>query len=326
MLETTPEQEDARETEEQTERNSDAGNGTWMEADVTEDEWNVESWSQVLISNVVTSEPEQEAEHGLVTNQTEPINRAPKRTIFTDSESLVRALENNKTTEKHEWMGKIKEELGKMETKVNICWIPSHCDVAGNEKADQLAEEGTRKPQEEAPVTEGIMRAKIKNKKWIVKREDVAKTFGERRKPDEVEKTWPENVRRCYNKLRSGHAKELRSYRKKIEIEEIGTCTRCQLGEDETIEHVLCRCELLEARRISMGCTEITVEWLTKEAEICRKLLEGRFKQLRLPHEIPETSPKTTEGGGKSGNGQKARADVWGMIRWCAVRCKKRTQ
>ena len=75
-----------------------------------------------------------------------------KIAIFTDSESLVRALGNNGIGERHEWMKKIKLELSTQETKIEICWIPSHCGTDGNEKADKLAGEGSRRSREDAPL------------------------------------------------------------------------------------------------------------------------------------------------------------------------------
>ena len=96
-----------------TERNSDTGKVTWMEADINEEDWNVDYWSQTLISEKEAHESDHEAED-------ESDQRTPKITIFTDSESIVSALESNKAAEKHEWMGKIKEELGKLKLKIYI--------------------------------------------------------------------------------------------------------------------------------------------------------------------------------------------------------------
>ncbi len=36
-------------------------------------------------------------------------------------------------------MKEIKEELHEMRTEVTLLWIPSHCDIEGNERADELA-------------------------------------------------------------------------------------------------------------------------------------------------------------------------------------------
>ena len=72
--------------------------------------------------------------------------------------------------------------------------------------------------QSSAPVTENIVRAKIRNRKWKVEHERAAKMYGERRKPKEIEKSWPANTRRLYARIRSDHAKELRCYQKKIDM------------------------------------------------------------------------------------------------------------
>ena len=69
--------------------------------------------------------------------------------------------------------------------------------------------------QSSALVTENIVRAKIRNRKWKVEHERAAKMYGERRKPKEIEKSWPASTRRLYARIRSEHAKELRCYQKK---------------------------------------------------------------------------------------------------------------
>lgn len=75
------------------------------------------------------------------------------KVILTDSESLVQAITKNNRKEKHEWMKRIKLELGKLKHQVNICWIPSHCGIQGNERADKMAEIGSKMDQKDAPVT-----------------------------------------------------------------------------------------------------------------------------------------------------------------------------
>lgn len=69
---------------------------------------------------------------------------SPKRIIFTDSLGSVQELSKlspNNT--------RAKEILNTITNKYNstfaICWIPSHCGILGNEKADQLAKEALQK-------------------------------------------------------------------------------------------------------------------------------------------------------------------------------------
>ena len=121
--------------------------------------------------------------------------------IFTDSFSLVQALESNNWRDHHEWLAKIKRHLIDNTEKITICWIPSHCATHGNEQADRLANMGAKMGQEQAPVTYGIIKAKIRAGKWTITHERAKKTYGEKRRPKKQEAKWKTEVRRLYGRL-----------------------------------------------------------------------------------------------------------------------------
>ena len=211
-----------------------------------------------------------------------------KYAIFTDSKSLTTALSSNKWKITHEWLKQIKNVLQKLKQTVTVCWVPSHCGTYGNEKADKLADTGASMSQTEAPVTFSIVQAKIRNVKWKIQHKRAADMFDERRKPKEEEKNWTENIRRTYARLRCDHAKELKAYQKRIEITNDGKCTHCDMNEEETIEHVLCRCPQLEAVRRREWPEPFTTKMLVANPELCRKVLARRFAALRRIGELEE--------------------------------------
>ncbi|XP_055533007.1 uncharacterized protein LOC129723073 [Wyeomyia smithii] len=66
--------------------------------------------------------------------------------IFTDSLSSIEALRSMKDV-KHSpyFLGKIREHLSALSeksTQITLAWVPSHCSIPGNEKADSLAKVG----------------------------------------------------------------------------------------------------------------------------------------------------------------------------------------
>ena len=215
-----------------------------------------------------------------------------KYAIFTDSLSLVSALRSNKWKDSHEWIRATKNVLQRIKQKVTLCWVPSHCDTYGNEKADRLADKGTVMNQDTTPVTYSIARAKIRSKKWTPTHKKAASMFGDRRKPKEVEKQWPEKVRRTYARIRCDHAKELRAYQKRINMTSEGICIYCDMNEEETVEHVLCRCPQLELARREVWPEEIIMKMLVTHPDVCRKLLGRRYPALR------RTGNPETDGGG----------------------------
>ena len=186
----------------------------------------------------------------------------------------------------------MKKLLQNIKHRIMLCWVPSHCDTFGNEKADRLADEGAKMPQNNVPVTFNITRAKIKAEKWKPKHERAAKVFGERRKPKEIEKGWKEKIKRLYGRLRSDHAKELRAYQKRVGITSEGICIYCDTDEEETIEHVLCRCPQLECARREMWPAGFKVDMLVTHPDLCRQLLGRRYPALR------RTADPEEDGGG----------------------------
>ena len=201
-------------------------------------------------------------------------------TICTDSMSLHKALSNDDWKDAQDWLRRIKEASYELETDVTILWVPSHCGCEGNEAADRLADEGTRLDQSEIPITMAIAQARIKKRSWEVTHERAAETYQGRKKPKfDVESSWPRHVRSLYARLRTGHCKELGHYKYMIETADHPFC---ECGEEETIEHVLCKCLILEVTRRSLFEEPVSLSHLTSEPEKCRKLLSRRFKGLTI--------------------------------------------
>ena len=71
--------------------------------------------------------------------------------------SVLQALSNNKLPQLERTIYSIKS------LKTVIQWIPSHCGIIGNEKADKLAKEGAKQDQEENAVSFTEMKTIIKS-------------------------------------------------------------------------------------------------------------------------------------------------------------------
>ena len=178
--------------------------------------------------------------------------------ILTDSQSALEAIENHE----HE-TSKLLELL--LETCHNIIqnygielimqWIPGHCGILGNEKADALAKLGSKMPQPDEKVTYRTAKTLAKkhsrnswNNKWI--QNDTGR---------ELYKYQPApNPRDAINQLdrkhqcnifrmRTGHS-ALNAHRNRLNPLVPPNCRHCQ-HPLETVEHHLLHCgQLAELR------------------------------------------------------------------------------
>ena len=123
----------------------------------------------------------------------------------------------------------------------------------------------------------------------------VRKIYRDRRKPKfEIEKKWPRKVRSTFSHLRTDHSKLLARYRYLIEKEPLPLCScreEDKEGEEETLEHVLCRCKHTKEKR------DISLDWMVADPEKCRELLSVRFPELKLGTGTAETTPTLRCGG-----------------------------
>lgn len=203
-------------------------------------------------------------------------------TIVTDSMSLVEALKRNDWKDSDEWLKLVKHAIFRLNTLVGVLWIPSHCDVPGNERADELAKRGSTLDQSEVSVGRAIIKAKIRSTKWDITHPRAREIYQDKRSPRvEIESKWPRDVRIAFARLRTEHSKDLAYYRYKIETEDDPMCPECG-EEEETLAHVLCRCAALEATRRQHLEEEVTVDMMVSKPELCRRILSQRFQSLRI--------------------------------------------
>ena len=209
--------------------------------------------------------------------------------ICTDSRSLQDALKENSWKDTDPWLKLIKQQIMRTRAQISLLWLPSHCEVEGNERADELAKKGAAMCQSNIPVTHSIVKAKIRQRPWYIPHKGARTIYGERRKPRvDIESRWPRKVRTLYARLRTGHCKELANYRWRIEKEDNETCRECDSGESETIEHVLCKCPAMELERVRQVEGIVTMELMVTNPEACRKILQRRFSGLRIEENPPE--------------------------------------
>ena len=151
--------------------------------------------------------------------------------IFTDALSVLQALENGKCPDLTEAL----QELCRRR-KTILQWIPAHCGICGNERADELAKLGSKKPQSENAVTYSEKRSLIRALHRQPKERDDYHLLS---RDQQV----------ILMRLRTGHNR-LKKHLNRLKISASPVCPCGQ--EDQTSEHVLQRYPQLQKLRKKM--------------------------------------------------------------------------
>ena len=158
--------------------------------------------------------------------------------IFTDCRSVLQKLSSPEDTTSRQ----IHTLLSQLSTTTttSMQWIPAHCNIAGNEKADSLAKCGSKMIQETDPTSYQEIKTIIKRKqkeKWKthhgVTSQDPWETLGRR-------------AQTTIFRLRTGHCR-LNFHLHKINICHTSDCL-CGTGI-QTPEHILQQCPLHNSER-----------------------------------------------------------------------------
>ena len=194
--------------------------------------------------------------------------------ICTDSLSSQQAIE--RFTHKNQIVRMLQRKLHDLITNgynITIIWTPAHCNIAGNEKADQLAKHATKKFPEfiNIPYTDYFpLISKRIYEQWTQEWSRSGKLL---HRIKTTPGPWPKIVLKrkqevILNRLRLDHTKLTRSFLMDETI--VGPrmpCERCY--EDLlTVEHILIYCPALEPQRtihLKPNYNDLNIETLLEE-------------------------------------------------------------
>ena len=164
---------------------------------------------------------------------TEPYQVNQKAVILTDALSVISALKNHKRVDYDSLREKLQSLRSKF-TEVAVQWIPSHCGLQGNERADELAKIGASKVQTDEGASYQEIRTRINRegqKAWdaIHPKPDSTGSFDKLSREGQV----------TIFRLRTGHCRLKSHLFNKMKIGESG---RCPCSGDMTPEHILQDC------------------------------------------------------------------------------------
>ena len=171
--------------------------------------------------------------------------------ICSDSLSALSALRKGELKD-HPTLAQVVSVLKSIPCEVLFQWVPGHCGLPGNEKADQVAREaalaGRRDGRSQtAPIS--LKAARLSIERGVTdpapQHERVRQVYqGPLRHPQGLSRK--EEV--LLARLRSGHTTHLAAYKGRVQGSD-ETCARC-LAAPETLAHFLGQCEATEARRV----------------------------------------------------------------------------
>ena len=186
-------------------------------------------------------------EHALTMATNKPEQK--KIRITTDSRSAVQRLEslihNNKpdTRTENNIQGLL-EKMSHNDQHLTMVWCPGHCNIDGNERADNCANEGSKLPQESVSHSFNTAKAVIRRhlKDPPIEHPLANKVYvngPDRRKPIREQLNREQQV--TISRLRSGHHTQLNYWRKKTDLTSEDKCRLCG-SAPQTIQHIMEEC------------------------------------------------------------------------------------
>ncbi|MCP4831423.1 MAG: hypothetical protein GY886_04310 [Gammaproteobacteria bacterium] len=182
--------------------------------------------------------------------------------ICSDSQTALQALQSNKHNSR--LVGECFEALQGISArnKVTLVWVPGHSDVAGNERADELARQGSAEafmgPEPVLGIAASAIKGAFKNWCWEQHKRSWSSCVNCRQSKQFLQEPSVKKGKillrldrihlRVVTGILTGH-NLLQSHLQKMGLERDATCQLC--GEDrETSYHIIGQCPALMAFRV----------------------------------------------------------------------------
>jgi ribonuclease HI len=179
--------------------------------------------------------------------------------ICSDSQAALKSLKNPKVNSKTVWNCLQKLQSIGNRNEVTLMWVPGHCGIEGNERADELAKQKVNMVETELslPISNGIIKQQLGKitlnnfkKLWSNTELRQSKEMMPKidKKRSEILLQMKRQDVRLITHFITGHGK-LNYHLHKMGISDTPTCRLCE-EEEETAIHLLCKCPALKTRRL----------------------------------------------------------------------------
>ena len=194
--------------------------------------------------------------------------------IFTDALSVVTALKGQRPTDLGDLIDHL-QGLTRRYQKVVIQWVPAHCDIQGNERADRLAKKGGALQQDDTGLTYEVAKSYIKchlSSKWDKAHpsHQIGDAFYQLPRHDQV----------TILRLRTGHNRLRCHMYNKFKIGETDLCT-CGTAP-MTAEHLLQECPSYTNERTETWERAVTLQDKLYGDSVNLKLTTSFFKRINV--------------------------------------------
>ena len=175
--------------------------------------------------------------------------------IFTDSQSAIQAIaqmQHHKQPIVTDILTTANKLHNQNDVETSIQWIPGHCDIPGNDRADTLARQGTSKTQHDEQISYATSKQIVQTKYRKIWHDMWARGntgriyYQHQQTPNQTDPIY--QLHRAHQtavfRLRTHYA-PLNTHLHRIKKEHPAKCVYCP-DSDETVEHFLFHCPLYD--------------------------------------------------------------------------------